>query len=1377
LTPILDPRRADELLADLYRRRAGYVPTFEPTPGGPGAALLRIAADQLAALVERLDQAPDKRGLALLDLVGVGLVPARPARAPVVFSATPGVASATAPAGTRLGAQVPGRADPLVFETESTIAVGAAQLVEITSVDPGHDAYAAHAGDLAAGRSATLFAGATRFAHELYIGHATSFAFAGRVRVEIELTLRRAATEALALAADWWDGTAWRAFAAFEDDAGDEDSHDGTDGLQRGGIVRLVTACAHSQFTVVDGVSSHWVRLAVTSPLSPGAPAGLPVVDRLEVRSIVEHRRVLQTIRPSSAGSTLRVWDALGNVAPGRKVTVEDLVAGAAPTMVTSADPEIALPVSAGRTVALALADAPTADDYCDPFTVPATSLEVDLAMHRGLPLDKGVSDGRTLDLTKSFQPLGPTPDVGAALYLACADVFTKPGAEVTLVLDRPTTVQEEAEQQGHMYEIEINAAKTLVEQIEQRLGDIASALDVANAALAAPLPDLVKSGDSTDIWHTALKTALNDVIAALTATVTGGFTQLLNIVNAGLNAILNPGSWKDAVHSALSGARELGVALRELGAVSPGLDTAIHDADTAIAADDAGKMATALVGLNLELAAIAGTGAAFLGAMPSFLATKPEDYVAAVLKRIADAVAAFTTAAAQIRSVVIDLKNFNPAALVAASGGSTPQLGAPHVAWEAFDGDRWLPVDELDGTTDDARNLVGSGKVRFVVPDWWAECEVAGDTRRWLRARLDTGRFAQLRLVAWTDTKSNLVNFLPVIEPHPPTLGGIDVYFRYAAPTSPPEHAVALNDCAWADVTPALQWPGPTFEPYRPCSDTAPTLYLGFDAPLPAERIGVFLEIGERPDGAPLDVRCEAFDGEAFRPLVVEDGTRGFTVSGILHLVWPGEEEGLGALVVQAAGTDVLLAEAGAARRYAPGTVLWLADERGGELVTAAAAADRELTLVRPVARSYAGASLRAAPPARFGRPLSWLRLVFPADAEPPEVSVVAVLANAVMAANVVTVTGEILGGSDGSPGQVLFVRRSPLLAGETVEVRELDGARAAVDALILRDELAVEGRLADYRPTTDPSTGRVSEVWVRWQVRDTLAFSDPGARDCMIDRVRGRVLFGDGVFGRVPAAGRDNVRIGYRAAGDGPDGNLPAGAITSVLSGVLARGVTNVLPAQGGAAGETLDRFRRRGPTVLRHRNQVLTASDYESLAYEASAAVARARALGATDADGRIVPGRVRLVIVPDGREPAPVPTGELRRQVSDLISARMPLTIGRGLTVVGPRYAEIGVDAVVRPRRPEAAGTLRETVRGAIADFLHPVLGGPGGDGFAFGASISASDLARELAVLADLDALAELAFVVDAVPAGERVALAPDRLPTAGRIRVVVTERA
>jgi hypothetical protein len=608
-----------------------------------------------------------------------------------------------------------------------------------------------------------------------------------------------------------------------------------------------------------------------------------------------------------------------------------------------------------------------------------------------------------------------------------------------------------------------------------------------------------------------------------------------------------------------------------------------------------------------------------------------------------------------------------------------------------------------------------------------------------------------------------------------PPTLGGIDVYYRYASPTAPPEVALATNDAGWRDLSGSLHWPGPSFAPFLACSDTAPTLYLGFDAPLPAERIGVFLGLPDQPNAQPVDFRCEAFDGAVFRPVVAEDGTNGLTIAGVIHLVWPGDDDGFASLVVQADGTGILLAESGAGHRYAPGDTLWLSDQAGGELVEVATVADHALTLPRPVTRTYAGAALRAAPPARFGTPRAWLRFVFDADAEPPPVVLTAVLANAVYAANTTTIVGEILGGADGSPGQVLFLRNAPVLSDATIEVRELDGLRAAVDAPILLDELTAQGRAADFAAVADPVTGVVTAVWVRWQVRDTLAFSGPDDRDCTVDSVGGRVVFGDGTFGRIPPAGRDNVRASYRSAGDGPDGNVPAGAIASVLSGVLARAVTNPLPAQGGAAGETLPRLAGRGPTVLRHRHQSLTAADYEALAYEASAAVARARALGATDADGRTVPGLVRLVIVPGGREAAPQPTGELRRQVADLVTARMPLTIGRGLTVVGPVYATIGVDITVRARRPGNAGNLREAVRDAATGFLHPVYGGPDGAGFAFGARISASDLARELAVLPGLDALVELVFIVDDIPAGEQFALAPDRLPTAGTIRVTVTE--
>lgn len=379
-------------------------------------------------------------------------------------------------------------------------------------------------------------------------------------------------------------------------------------------------------------------------------------------------------------------------------------------------------------------------------------------------------------------------------------------------------------------------------------------------------------------------------------------------------------------------------------------------------------------------------------------------------------------------------------------------------------------------------------------------------------------------------------------------------------------------------------------------------------------------------------------------------------------------------------------------------------------------------------------------------------------------------------MASNVETVNDEILGGSDGSPRQAFFCRRAPLVADETVEVRELSGARAAVDEPILRDELAAQGRASDLRTIYEPATGRASEVWVRWRTRPTLAFSDGEARDCVVDRVRGRIVFGDGRFGRVPPAGRDNVRASYRAAGDAA-GNVPAGAITGVLSGVLARGVTNPLPAQGGATGETLERLAQRGPAVLRHRRQALTAADYEAIAYEASAAVARARALGAVDEHGRTVAGLVRVVIVPVGEEPAPTPTPELRRQVHDLIAARMPATIGDGLTVAGPRYADVGVDVTVRPVAGGEAAALREDVLERVLAFLHPVTGGPADTGFAFGARLAASDLARALRALRGLDAVVELAFVVDGTPAGEIVELGADRLPAAGAVHVSLTELA
>jgi hypothetical protein len=100
--PVLEPRSAEQLAEALRARLPAFEPGWRPAAGGPGEALLEIYAQFLRALGERIDAAPDKNELAFLDMLGLDVLPAQAARAPVVFATIPGGGDGRAPAGTRL---------------------------------------------------------------------------------------------------------------------------------------------------------------------------------------------------------------------------------------------------------------------------------------------------------------------------------------------------------------------------------------------------------------------------------------------------------------------------------------------------------------------------------------------------------------------------------------------------------------------------------------------------------------------------------------------------------------------------------------------------------------------------------------------------------------------------------------------------------------------------------------------------------------------------------------------------------------------------------------------------------------------------------------------------------------------------------------------------------------------------------------------------------------------------------------------------------------------------------------------------------------------------------------------------------------------------
>ena len=296
--PRLDGRDAGEVRREILERLPAFVPGWSPAEGGAGAALLHVFSRYLQALIERLDQAPDKNKLAFLDLMGVDLVPDQAARAPVVFENLPNVGDSRVPRGARVGAPIEGRSDPLVFETEGAIALAAARLAEVVTLWPARDEYADHSADAARGEAFTLFEPRQRVPHILYLAHDTLFAFSEETRVELEFELSPPPREhttggsrllPLEVVWEYWNGDDWQAFVSGP-------ARDGTAGFTRSGAIRLITTGAQAARTSVGGIEACWIRGRLRDPLPPDPGRALPTVERIRCRTVLARALRYRTV-------------------------------------------------------------------------------------------------------------------------------------------------------------------------------------------------------------------------------------------------------------------------------------------------------------------------------------------------------------------------------------------------------------------------------------------------------------------------------------------------------------------------------------------------------------------------------------------------------------------------------------------------------------------------------------------------------------------------------------------------------------------------------------------------------------------------------------------------------------------------------------------------------------------------------------------------------------------------------------------------------------------------------------------------------------------------------------------------------------------------
>ena len=319
-------------------------------------------------------------------------------------------------------------------------------------------------------------------------------------------------------------------------------------------------------------------------------------------------------------------------------------------------------------------------------------------------------------------------------------------------------------------------------------------------------------------------------------------------------------------------------------------------------------------------------------------------------------------------------------------------------------------------------------------------------------------------------------------------------------------------------------------------------------------------------------------------------------------------------------------------------------------------------------------------------------------------------------LAHNVTSLEHEVLGAGDGSSGQTFqvgVVPALPLIEGETVEVE-------------LEDESG-------------------------WQLWEPVAdFSNSGRDDkhFVFDPVAGEVRFGPVIrspngeevqYGAIPPAGMQIGLTAYRYGG-GPEGNVGRDTITELQSSIpYVDTVTNRRVASGGVDPESIESAKMRGPQTLRTRDRAITAEDFEHLAMEASPSVVRARCIQPTEVgtEGDPLPGVVRVLLVPTlpASSSNTVTPDELRiprdllDHVRDYLDERRLLTTM--LIVSEPEYHWASVEVRIKVSPDADPEQVKVAVEKRLFNFIHPIHGGVGGEGWTFGRSLFASELYSQI----------------------------------------------
>lgn len=332
-----------------------------------------------------------------------------------------------------------------------------------------------------------------------------------------------------------------------------------------------------------------------------------------------------------------------------------------------------------------------------------------------------------------------------------------------------------------------------------------------------------------------------------------------------------------------------------------------------------------------------------------------------------------------------------------------------------------------------------------------------------------------------------------------------------------------------------------------------------------------------------------------------------------------------------------------------------------------------------------------------------------------------------------------EILGVSDGTPGQKFRLQSESILPRSDREHVQVMPPGGLVENWQEVNDFS-DSKPSDRHYTIDSITGEIQF--------GPLVRESSGLRDEMQFRAQTQIggvrTLNENVqrerqYGAVPARGSIIRMTAYRTGG-GQRGNVQSGTIRVPKTAIpYVDRVTNHLPARNGAEAESIEDAVIRVPRLLRTHDRAVTPEDFETLTLQAGRG-AVARACCPPQTLKRATPGVVDLLVVPqanlerldraEGLHPDQfMLSATLEAQIQQYLDQRRLL--GVQVQLQAPQYVGVAVHAGVGLAPEYANDQARQAIlrqlEVSLYRFLNPLTGGIDGTGWAFGCPVYPSDI--------------------------------------------------